>query len=625
MDNNNKKIWRKDITGLRAWAVVPVLVFHAFPNLLPGGFYGVDIFFVISGYLISGIIFRGLLSNTFSFKDFYAKRIKRILPNLILVFFVVFVLGWFFASKNEFWRIGGNISHSALFYQNLSLMKESDYFEVLSQNNPLLHIWSLSIEEQFYILFPVLCFLIWKVGKHSRRGLGVFVGIVTVSSFTLCCLISDQMTRFYFPLSRFWELGVGVCVAYCEIFIKFDTKRYGQRCNNVLSCIGIISVILAFIVPTDWYAPSPGVFSLIPVIGSALLIMVNPNSLVNRTVLSWGGVVFVGLISYSLYLWHWPILAYFRLIFYDPSCLQSFAVLLLTFLIAFFVYRYIENPVRRIKSNGLVVFVLLTLLIGAYVLGKIIRYEDGFPDRNIALSLNFQEDWSYPKGLEKSRYSDYLLTTNSVKMPAIIFVGDSHIEQYHARIQDQVSRRNLTAGFVTGAGCMASIGLTTENNRCKHASDILGSILNDQNVRVLVIGQKWGGYPSDIMSYGLEAYAKFVEEFIRVDSSRKVFILLDSPWSEDGEFDIWKYLGSRFDVKNKVLKGNFFVNLPIDDRWKKGNEAILSKFTGNVTFVETASFICPNEKCNLKHYKDNDHLRSTFVREHATWIDQVFE
>lgn len=127
------------------------------------------------------------------------------------------------------------------------------------------------------------------------------------------------------------------------------------------------------------------------------------------------------------------------------------------------------------------------------------------------------------------------------------------------------------------------------------------------------------------MSYGLEAYAKFVEEFIRVDSSRKVFILLDNPWSEDGEFDIWKYLGSRFDVKNKVLKGNFFVNLPINDRWKKGNEAILSKFTGNVTFVETASFICPNEKCNLKHYKDNDHLRSTFVREHATWIDQVFE
>lgn len=248
-------IWRKDITGLRALAVVPVLIFHAFPNLLPGGFYGVDIFFVISGYLISGIIFRGLVSDKFSFVVFYSRRIKRIVPNLILVIAFVAVIGWFITTASEYVRIAANISHSALFYQNITLMKDEDYFGVLAQNNPLLHIWSLSIEEQFYLLFPFVCFLIWKVGRRSIYGLGVFVLGITAASFVLMLLISDQNVRFYLPLSRFWELGVGICIAYAEVFFKYNTKRYGQTLTNGLSVLGICLVLLAFFLPTSWYAP----------------------------------------------------------------------------------------------------------------------------------------------------------------------------------------------------------------------------------------------------------------------------------------------------------------------------------------------------------------------------------
>ena len=167
-----KHYWRKDITGLRALAVLPVLIFHAFPQWMPGGFYGVDIFFVISGYLISGIIFRGLVNDSFSFADFYVKRVKRIFPNLIALLIFVLVVGWFVTTATEYHDIGINVYRSALFYQNIELMTGPGYFDPLSKNNPLLHMWSLAVEEQFYVVFPLIAFLIWKIGRHSVLAMG---------------------------------------------------------------------------------------------------------------------------------------------------------------------------------------------------------------------------------------------------------------------------------------------------------------------------------------------------------------------------------------------------------------------------------------------------------------------
>ena len=158
-----KHYWRKDITGLRALAVLPVLIFHAFPKWMPGGFYGVDIFFAISGYLISGIIFRGLVSDSFSFADFYVKRIKRIFPNLIALLIFVLIVGWFVTTTTEYHDIGINVYRSAFFYQNIELMTGPGYFDPLSKNNPLLHMWSLAVEEQFYLAFPLIAFLIFLI------------------------------------------------------------------------------------------------------------------------------------------------------------------------------------------------------------------------------------------------------------------------------------------------------------------------------------------------------------------------------------------------------------------------------------------------------------------------------
>ncbi len=264
------------------------------------------------------------------------------------------------------------------------------------------------------------------------------------------------------------------------------------------------------------------------------------------------------------------------------------------------------------------------LLIGAYVAGKVIRNEEGFPDRNAAIGLNFKDDWSYPKGLQKSHYSDNLLTTNG-EMPTIVFVGDSHMEQYHSRIVDQAHRRGLTAGFITQSACITSIGLTGDKKSCRNSYEILRPLLNNKDLRVLVIGQKWGGYSSNLMSAGVSAYAELIEEFIRIDSSRRVYIVLDNPWIEGEVFDIEYYLENRFNIREKMLLNSYDVVLSEDGSWKNGNIFVLSKFNNNVKFIETARFICPNRKCNLKNYKDNDHLRSSYVQKFATWIDQVFE
>ena len=615
---------------MRALAVLPVLIFHAFPDALPGGFYGVDIFFVISGYLISGIIFRGLLSGDFSFCDFYSKRIKRIIPNLIAVLLFVIVVGWFVTTAHEYKKIGGNVSHSALFYQNFTLMIEDDYFGILAQNNPLLHIWSLSIEEQFYLLFPLLCFLIWRIGKYSRAWLGVFVVALTGASFTTCLLLDDQNVRFYLPVSRFWELGVGICIAYAEIFMKIDASRYSSKSKDLLSIVGLMFVLMSLFIPVDWYAPPPGIFNLFPVLGSAFLILSSANSIINRTILSLKWVTFIGLISYSLYLWHWPILAYGRIFFTNPSHWHLWIALLASFVIAVVVYRFIENPIRRIdkRYERWTVIGLIILLLMTYFTGKLIRAKDGVPQREIASLLNFKDDWTHGAGLKKSSVNENLLVVNQNEIPEVVFVGDSHMEQYHSRVMSIVELSKVNVGFMTGGGCMMSIGLRNSEKRCKiEKGDGLDKIIDLKEVQTLVIAQKWGSYTGSVWSNGVNEYNKIIDAFIEGRPDRKVFVLLDQPWdeSDNREFNIERYLNGRYDVKRKLSEGNFVVPLPTDQSWLKGNRMIRQKLHGKAIFIETAEKICPNGRCDLKNYRDNDHLRASYVKKNATWIDQVFE
>ena len=621
-------IWRKDITGLRAIAVLPVLIFHAFPNLMPGGFYGVDIFFVISGYLISGIIFRGLVSNSFSFVDFYSRRIKRIIPNLLIVFLFVLAVGWFVTSASEYKIIAANVSHSAFFYQNFGLMGTQPYFGLDAQKNPLLHVWSLAIEEQFYLLFPLLCVLLWRIKTCQIKAVGVGVFVLTISSFVLCLMTDNQSTRFYFPLSRFWELGAGICLAFVEVFYGFSAQRYEHKSRDALSILGLSLIVVALVTPQSFYSEPPGFFSLFPVLGSVALIASGSSAIVNRSLLSVRFCVFVGLISYSLYLWHWPILVYLRGYFFTDAIYVLVFSLIVSFVVSAFVYKFIENPLRRARerSSTILIVSLLGLLCLFYASGKVIREYNGFPEREFAKIVSFKDDWVSFRSLKKSSASGLMVTDNA-KTPEIVFLGDSHMEHYLPRILYLSEIKKVDVGVLSSGGCMVSIGVEKNEDACYKASSNLRDVINDPNLKKIVISQQWGGYRSNILTAGVDGYNDLIKLFMSKDPSRKVYVLLDVPWdeSQNNEFDIFKFINGRVNIKEKLQSLNVVVNLPKDNTWLKGNEFVEKNITKTAKMIRVDDVLCPNGKCNLLNYKDRDHLRASFVKEKAYWVDQVFE
>ena len=296
--------YRPDIDGLRAISIIAVVLFHAFPGRFPAGFVGVDVFFVISGYLIGGLIVDELTEGRFSFATFYARRIRRIFPSLVVVLVAVYVVAWFVLFPGEFRQLGRHIVGSALFLSNFVLLDEAGYFDATSSAKLLLHLWSLAIEEQFYLVWPLLCVVAWR----RRCDMLALTLAVLVVSFAVNILTADPATAFYSPLSRFWELNTGTAVALLQRRGgRFSRASWPDAVNNLITLLGVALIAAAFVFPkVETY---PGWWALLPVSGSALLIAARPDSWMHRYLLSSRPFVFVGLISYPLYMWHWPLIS----------------------------------------------------------------------------------------------------------------------------------------------------------------------------------------------------------------------------------------------------------------------------------------------------------------------------
>jgi hypothetical protein len=317
--------YRSDIDGLRAVAVLGVINFHAFPSFLPGGFTGVDIFFVISGYLISGILFKAHHKGGFSFKEFYARRIRRLFPALITMLVGTLGYGWMMLLPSEFQQLGKHTAAGALFIQNFVFWQESGYFDIHSNLKPLLNLWSLAVEEQFYIFFPLLMFVLWK-RKWNKWQLGLIMGFLLAVTFVANVKMSNQnvVTDFYLTPYRAWEFLGGSLLAWWH----YEKGHEGEPPKHAgwISCAGLILLVLSmtWIHPGDshpgWHAlvshakPFPGWRALLPVCGTLLLIAAGKGSWVNRKLLSHPAIVWVGLISYPLYLFHWPALSFVRIV-----------------------------------------------------------------------------------------------------------------------------------------------------------------------------------------------------------------------------------------------------------------------------------------------------------------------
>ena len=291
--------YRPDIDGLRAIAVMLVVNFHAFPLAMPGGFIGVDIFFVISGFLITGIIARELSENRFSLIGFYNRRIRRIFPALIVVLAAVLVMGWLWMLPHAYAQLSSDVFASAAFAANFALMLQSGYFDIESAKKPLLHLWSLGIEEQFYLAWPLVLII---AARWRLRWLEIAGGIALASFAMNVALVGhDPVATFYLPVTRAWELLVGAVLA-----LAWARVDQSGTASNRRATIGLALIVLAAAVLNVDRA-FPGWWALLPIAGSALLLSA-PASWVNRTLLGWPPVVWIGLISYPLYLWHWPLL-----------------------------------------------------------------------------------------------------------------------------------------------------------------------------------------------------------------------------------------------------------------------------------------------------------------------------
>ena len=339
--------YRAEIDGLRAIAVVPIILFHAGFEYFSGGFVGVDVFFVISGYLITTIILSEKEQGTFSLVNFYERRFRRILPALFMVMLVslIFSLLWLMPSYME--DFSQSLMAVSTFSSNILFWRESGYWEISNELKPLLHTWSLAVEEQYYVLYPLFLMLIW----HFRKCwiLGSFIVIAAISLATAQWgAYNKPIPTFYLLPTRGWELAIGAGIAYYFLYRKQTVRTLlsHKSVNEALGLLGLLMISYAVYV-FDKGTPFPSLYALVPTVGTGLIILFSSSQTMVGRLLSIKPLVAVGLISYGAYLWHWPLLVFARhLSITEPSELTFAILALLSFPLAYLSWRYIEKPFR---------------------------------------------------------------------------------------------------------------------------------------------------------------------------------------------------------------------------------------------------------------------------------------
>ncbi len=488
--------YRPDIDGLRAFAVLAVVGFHAFPGLFPGGFVGVDIFFVISGYLITGIILKGREQGDFSYLDFYARRIRRIFPTLLLVLAATLVAGYFLLLADEYKQLAGHQIAGTLFYANWAFWREAGYFDVSAELKPLLHLWSLGVEEQFYLLWPLLLALLLR--RPRQLGGAILALLVLSFAANLAGLQQHPSATFFLPHSRFWELLAGAWLA--------SRPPLPGVLRAGLAWLGL-TLLLAGVFLLDRDVAFPGYAALLPVLGAAGLIAAGPGTAPNR-LLGRQPWVFLGLISYPLYLWHWPLLSFPRILAGgEPDWELRLAAVLLALLLAWLSYRYWErwlrfHPWRRLPL-ALLGAGLLLALVALYV-----KHEDGIAGRagfaREAQQMFAPTRWE-TKGC-KARFGiqeGHCLALAPEAEKLVFLLGDSHARALAQGFPALARNQDTPLGWVSlgQSGCLPFKGLQRldrgENKECPPPVDrALELATGEAASQVVVISARYAIYHS---------------------------------------------------------------------------------------------------------------------------------
>ena len=553
--------YRSDIDGLRALAVLLVVGFHAFPSLLPGGFIGVDLFFVISGYLISSILYQGLSSQNFSFLTFYGRRIRRIFPALIVVLLACYAFGWFALFADEYALLGKHMAGGAGFVANYLLWFEAGYFDSAADTKPLLHLWSLGIEEQFYLVWPFVLWVIYYCGQKYPKAqsftnpLLLTIGIA-ILSFVLNIrginVRHDLVATFYSAQTRFWELLFGAILAYVTLFpkavdkpgdwvgrsagrslshssgwfgdlkerfrigITTQTDSYDQsspRYQSLQSIVGLGLIALGALLITPKSA-FPGWWALLPTVGAVLLIHAGPKAFINRSLLSNKGMVWIGLISYPLYLWHWPILSLLRIIESEtPAWHYRLVAVVLAFVLATLTYLLIEKPIRygfksqsqaaKAKWQQYVTGILVILMIAVGYVGWNTYEREGLGERkfikpyskqlaDLKFTLQHSQGWL----CNDARFiNDMHCYFEAGAIPTAVVIGDSHSPRLYVGLQQIYKEQGIDlANFGGGGGCPPFLNLVSKKwpgkdyNLCvARTSRALESVINNKTITHVIL------------------------------------------------------------------------------------------------------------------------------------------
>lgn len=359
--------YRSDIDGLRAIAILTVVAFHAFPSVFSGGFIGVDVFFVISGYLITSILQEEMQSGHWSIASFYARRILRIFPALVLVLLTCLVAGWHTLLAEEYMQLGKHLGLGAAFLSNFGLWFEAGYFDKASEAKPLLHLWSLAIEEQFYIFWPLVLWLILSSRRRATHSVAVLAAISLMLS--IWWVWNDRTQAFYSPISRAWELLAGGCLAL-QPLQRFQSLRTVARGFA-------LAILLGATVLLNAQVPFPGLVAALPVLAAMVLIAVSPATDWTGRLLTHPWIVALGKVSYPWYLWHWPLLSFAYIIeSAQPSVGLRLGLVIASLVLATLTYRVWELPLRRLPRR-LVISLLVVAMVIVGLLGKNIHDRHG--------------------------------------------------------------------------------------------------------------------------------------------------------------------------------------------------------------------------------------------------------
>lgn len=606
--------YRAEIDGLRAFAVVPVIFYHAGFKLFSGGYTGVDVFFVISGYLITTILLAELATGAFSLIHFYERRVRRIVPALFVMMFVCLPVAWFLLLPDGMKKFSASLVAVSFFASNILFWQTSGYFDSATELKPLIHTWSLAVEEQYYILFPLFLMIVWKLQTRWIVGL---LGIVFVASFAGAQWLSVTHPSFAFYMlpTRAWELLVGTFVAFYHA--HGNIKIHNHAIEQCGSCIGLLLITFAFFSYDD-QTPFPSIYSLAPTLGAAFIIIFATHKTAVGKLLGSKIFVYIGLISYSAYLWHQPLFAFVRERSLEvPSIYLMGALIILSFGFAYLSWRYIERPFRHkylfTRNRVFVCGALCTALFigvgvaGYFSRGWVIRYTDeqsafinyyenslpqwkyfintGIPE-NFRLQCDFYDIQKYrDRNSTKVPVSfiapECFTITNSANKTVFIW-GDSHAQQLYPGIKKYLSDSwNILQ--VASSGCEAKLNaIDSTIDYCEKSNWFAFSTIFDTKPDVVLIAQARG--------HNAKSMRGIADMLQKIGIKKVIFIGPTPQWQPD---------------LPSVLIGKLYPNIPrntnvgVDKNVLILNEKLKNQFSTvlNASYQSITDLFCNIEGC----------------------------